>query len=66
MTPTRSDQLNDNTATAQIVTQRKEGNWTITEWSDGAKTFSLPRSCAEEIRTCPQNQTAELPQLLRE
>jgi hypothetical protein len=66
MIPMQSDKLNENTATAQIVTRRKEGNWTITEWSDGAKTFSLPTICVEEIRTCPQNQTAELPQLLRE
>ena len=59
MTPMHSE-------TAQIVTQRKEGNWTITEWSDGAKTFSLPTSCVEEIRTYQQNQTVELPQSRRE
>jgi hypothetical protein len=66
MPPMQSDQLNENTATAQIVTQRKEGNWTITEWSDGAKTFSLPTSCVEEIRTYQQNQTVELPQSRQE
>jgi len=39
---------NENAVTGQIVSQRNEGKWTITEWSDGSKTFSLPVSCMKE------------------
>jgi hypothetical protein len=61
MTPAQSDQSSENTVAGQVVNQRKEREWTITEWSDGAKTFSLPTRCVEELRTDQQNQTVELP-----
>ena len=67
MPPMQSDQLNENTATAKRVEDLTvEGDLTITEWSDGAKTFRCQRSAWKKSEHGTIIITLELPQLLRE
>jgi hypothetical protein len=47
-------------AQASIVAQRKEGLFTITTWSDGRRTFSVPGDKVRVLRIAHQNQTAEV------